>query len=152
MPAPSLFLIFFVFTLKILLRKFSTIIFLSLKRSEKQKNVNFSYGGVSSDDLSNEGTCRAKIAKFKNARQRHKNENFEKNVTYIKERHELSMPAKNQGDWVRFGDRMAKNKNWPFLTTSHISIQKRFTFWDLDLEPTWVHWYFCMDIQDKGSF
>ena len=95
--------------------------------------------------------CRMKVrvarqrVKSKNACQCHKNENFEKNVRYIKESDELSMPAKNQGDWVRFGDRMAKNQNWPFSTTSHISI---FLYFHISTQDG----YFCMDIQDKGSF
>ena len=93
MLPPSLFLIFFSFTLKILLQKFSTIIFLSLNRSEKENNVNFSYGEVPRDDLSNEGTCRAKITKFKNEPEHHQNENFEKTKKNIKESGELSMSA-----------------------------------------------------------
>ena len=73
-------------------------------------------GGVIRDDLSNEGTCHTTTCEIEKCASA-------KNVRYIKETGELSMPAKSIQNLKRFGT----------LTLTQDG-------------------YFCMDIQDKGPF
>ena len=53
-------------------------------------------------------------ADMKLARQRHKNQNFEKNGTYVKDNGVLRMPTNFFDDPTIFGDRSPKNQKWPF--------------------------------------
>ena len=68
--------------------------------------------------------CHAKVcgrphpANTKIARQRHKNKNFEKNGTYIKDSVALSVPTNFFEDPTKFGDRIKKKQKRPF--TSHV--------------------------------
>ena len=55
---------------------------------------------------------------MKIARQRHKNKNFEKNGTYIKDSSVLSMPIIFFDDPTTFGDRISQKPKRPFL--SHV--------------------------------
>ena len=88
---------------------------------------------------------------MKIARQRHKNQNFEKNGTYVKDNGVLRMPTNFFDDPTIFGDRSPKKPKKAIFDNESAGRQYAhsiFLFLGPDLVPDNI---LCMDIEDKGS-
>ena len=102
-------------------------------------------------------TCRASVcgrphpADTKIARQLHKNQNFEKNGTYVKYSGVLRMPTNFFDDPIIFGDRSPKKPKKAIFDNESAGRQYArgiLLFLGPDLVPDNI---LCMDIEDKGS-
>ena len=88
---------------------------------------------------------------MKIARQHHKNQNFEKNGTYIKDSVPLSVPTNFFEDPTKFGDRIKKKPKKAIFR--RVSAGRQYDrgillFLAPELVPDGL---LCMDIEDKGS-
>ena len=88
---------------------------------------------------------------MKIAHQRHKNQNFEKNGTYVKDNGVLRMPTNFFDDPTIFGDRSPKKPKKAIFDNESAGRQYAAAFCSI-LGPNLVPDNFlCMDIEDKGS-
>ena len=88
---------------------------------------------------------------MKIARQRHKNQNFEKNGTYVKYNGLLRMPTNFFDDPTIFGDRSPQKPKEAIFNNESSGRQYArdiLLFLGPDLVPDNI---LCMDIEDKGS-
>ena len=97
------------------------------------------------------GCGRPHPADTKIARQRHKNQNFEKNGTYIKDSVALSVPTNFFDNPTKFGDRIKqkpKKGHFRHMSAGHQYARCILLFLTPDLVPDNL---LCMNIEDNGS-
>ena len=102
-------------------------------------------------------TCRASVcgrphpADTKIARQRHKNQNFEKNGTYVKDNDALRMPTNFFDNPSIFGDRSPKKPKMAVFGACRPAVNMPGAFCSF-FGPYGVPGPLqCRDIEDKGS-